>query len=57
MGGPYTFAAIIAVVILYVNTVSILKKVRKEQETIINTIIGCVCLIVILISIFFVCGR
>ena len=57
MGVGYFYASLIAVVILYINTVSIMKKISKEKETAINTIVGCICLIVILASFFVVCGR
>lgn len=57
MGAGYFYASIVAVAILYANTVSILKKVQKEQDTSINTIVGCICSIVILYSIFGLCAR
>lgn len=57
MGLGYFYASIIAVVILYVNTVSIIKRVQKEQDTAINTLIGCICSIVALVSIYAYCGR
>lgn len=31
MGAPYFYASIVAAVVLYVNTVSILKKVKKKK--------------------------
>jgi len=57
MGNVYFDASIVAVVVLYVNTVSILKKVKREEDTAVNTIVGSFCLIVILISIYGICGR
>lgn len=53
----YFYAPIIAVVILYINTVSLLKKIKKEQNTSINTIIGCICLIVIIVSVLVLCIK
>jgi len=47
----YAPIVIVAAVILYVNTVSILKKVKKEEKTIINTIIGSICSAIIIWSI------
>lgn len=52
MGALYFYGSIIAGIVLYVNTVSILKKVKKEESTFYNTIVGCICTIVILTSIF-----
>lgn len=57
MNSGYFYASIIAAVILYANTVSVLKKVHQEQETVINTVVGSICLVVIIISIFVICGR
>lgn len=58
MGEPYlyVYASIVAVVILYVNTVFLLKNIKKDKDTLINTIIGSFCGIVILVSIFEICG-
>ena len=49
--------AIIAGVILYINIVSILKKVKQDKDTIVNTLIGCLCIMVILVSIFMIFGK
>lgn len=53
----YFYDSIIAVVILYVNTVYILKKVNEKQNTTANTVLGSICCIVILASIWAICGR
>lgn len=54
---PYQLAylSFLAAIILYTNTVSIIKKVHKEEITTGNTIIGCVCLIIILVTIYTIC--
>jgi hypothetical protein len=57
MGYYYVYVAIIAVIILNYNFVCLLKKIKKEEDPILNTIIGCVCSVVILISIFQVCSK
>jgi len=35
-------------ILIYVNNVSILKKVKKEEDTALNTIVGSICLVIIL---------
>ncbi|MCC5910183.1 MAG: hypothetical protein JJT76_07080 [Clostridiaceae bacterium] len=57
MRTAYFYASIIAVVILYVNTISVLKKVQKEEDTQNNAIIGSICLVVILVAVFEICGT
>ena len=54
MAPKYFFVAIVAVIILYVNTITILKKVKKEEDTCRNTWIGSICLIVIFSSIYLI---
>lgn len=48
----YYYTAIITAVILYVNTVSIIKKVNEKQNVLDNTLLGAMCCIVFLICAF-----
>lgn len=48
---------IVAAIILYINTVSIIKKVKRDEETFDNTIVGSFCLAVIIVCIFVVCSK
>lgn len=53
----YGYTPLIAVIILYINTVDVIKKASKDKNTAINTVIGCICSFIILLSIFEICGK
>lgn len=57
MGYYYIYATIIAVIILNFNFASLLKNVKKGEETFLNTIIGSVCSLVIILSICQICEK
>jgi succinate-acetate transporter protein len=52
-----SYGSIIAAMAFYINLVSTLKHINKEQDTSINTIIGSLLLGFILFSIFMMCGS
>lgn len=45
------FLAIIACFVFYINHVIILKAIKEDKNTTINTIIGCFCILIIYIAI------
>lgn len=53
----YAYLAFIAAIILYINTITIIKKVKKDENTSAHTFSGCICIILILVSIFEICGK
>ncbi|WP_157668746.1 hypothetical protein [Lachnoclostridium phytofermentans] len=53
----YAYLGILAAIVLYINTVTIIKKVKKDEDTAVNTIFGCMCMCFILIAIFSICGK
>jgi len=57
MHAGYFYASIVAIVILNINIVSTIKRVKNEQETSINTLIGIICSIIIFVSIVAICER
>lgn len=52
----FGYGAPIAVMLLYGNIVSIMKKVKNGEDTENKTIVGCVLSAFILVSIFAICG-
>ncbi len=51
------YGSIVAAGVLYANTVTILKKVKKEEDTSGNTLIGSICIMFILMSIYAILIR
>lgn len=49
--------ALISAVLLYINTITIIKKIKKDENTTLYTIFGCMCICFILASIFDICGK
>jgi len=57
MDAWFFWGSIIAVIYLYVNTVSIIKKIKNDEETSPNTLIGSILSGFILLSIFIISMR
>jgi len=55
--GIYFYGSIIASVILYVNLVSTIKKIKDNKGTGVNTAIGGICIAFITFSIIGLCAR
>ncbi|BCJ92520.1 hypothetical protein acsn021_00890 [Anaerocolumna cellulosilytica] len=53
----YYYLSLISVIILYVNTVTLIKKLLKDQDITTNTVIGCVCSAAVVASILAICGN
>lgn len=53
----YFYASLFAVVILYINIISTLRRIKNDQDTGINTLIGIICSITIFVSICMICGN
>lgn len=52
--GVFVFGSVVAGVLLYINTVSIIKKVRKEENTEFNTLFGCISVAFIIYASFII---
>jgi len=53
----WCYGSIVAAGVLYANTVTVLKKVKKEEDTSGNTLIGSICMMFILMSIYAILIR
>lgn len=53
----YYYACIISVIILYMNSVSLIKKLLKDQDIRTNTFIGCVSSVAVIVCILAICGN
>lgn len=57
MGAVWFYGSIVAIAILYINIESTLKKIKDDQDTQVNTVIGVFCSIFIFVSIVFIFGS
>lgn len=46
------FITLLAAIILYINTITTIKKIKEDESTIANTILGCICICFIIVAIF-----
>lgn len=57
MEAVWFYGSIVAIAILYINIEITLKKIKDNQDTQVNTVIGVCCSIFIFISIVLIFGR
>lgn len=57
MGAVWFYGSIVAIAILYINIETTLKKIKDNQDTQVNTVIGVFCSIFIFVSIIFIFGS
>ena len=53
----YFYGSIIASVILYINIVTIIRKIKNNENTDADTVLGCVCIAFITFSFLSLCMR
>jgi len=54
MNMGFFLGSIIGSMVLYVNMVSTIKRIKKDENTGANTVIGCICVAFIMYSVFII---
>ena len=52
MYGVYLYGAIIAMILLYINTTTIMKKIKRDEDIILNNILGSIAIFTFFICIY-----